>query len=215
MTRNSNFDYEPLSSHLSEESIENIEVIIDGYNIGLKKNSNIENVYEDLKQWEEIDVYKKDEMPEYFGLNDAEFLLDLIVSPKNNVTGGIDNANPDLYWPGFPTNNETLQKLGGSHGYNDITDGYRQDGNFADMRGIFMAIGPKFERSRRHQWIKLVDEYQIMLHVFDINDGPKHNGTWERVKCMFVDQECATDSVKRIEPFCLMMLILLSVNQFL
>ena len=215
MTRNSNFDYEPLSSHLSEESIENIDVIIDGYNIGLKNDSNVDNVYEDLKQWEEIDVYKKDEMPEYFGLSDADFLLDLIVSPKNNVTGGIDNANPDLYWPGFPTNNETLQKLGGSHGYNDITDGYSQDGNFSDMRGIFMAIGPNFERSRPHEWIKLVDEYQIMLHVFDITDGPNHNGTWERVKCMFVDQECAKDSDKKIEPLCLMMFILLSVIQFL
>ena len=209
MTNNSYFDYEPLSSHLSDQSIEDIEVIIDGYNIGLKSDANLDSVYENLKEWEDIQVYKKDEMPEYFGLNEADFLLDLIVSPKSNVTGGIDNAHPDLYWPGFPTQDETLQKLGGSHGYNDITEGYSQEGQFPDMRGIFMAIGPKFEKGRQHQWIKLVDKYQVMLHVLDITDEiPQHNGTWDRVKCMFVDQKCESNNSQNVfKPFRLLVFV--------
>ena len=169
----------------------------------------MDSVYENLKEWEDIQVYKKDEMPEYFGLNEADFLLDLIVSPKSNVTGGIDNAHPDLYWPGFPTQDETLQKLGGSHGYNDITEGYSQEGQFPDMRGIFMAIGPKFEKGRQHQWIKLVDEYQVMLHVLDITDEiPQHNGTWDRVKCMFVDQKCESNNSQNVfKPFRLLVFV--------
>ena len=48
-----------------------------------------------------------------------------------------------------------------------------------------MAIGPNFKKGHTHQWIKLVDEYQIMINVLK-NIQPEFNeGNWNRVKDMF------------------------------
>ncbi len=51
---------------------------------------------------------------------------------------------------------------GGTHGWDDTSpkgDGY-EEGPMKDMRAIFVARGPKFKKNYKHQWIKLVDEYQ-------------------------------------------------------
>ena len=57
------------------------------------------------------------------------------------------------------------------------------------MRSIFMAIGPSF-KVREHEWIKQVDEYQVMIKAMKVENSPAHNGTWDRVKCMFQDVNC-------------------------
>ena len=80
-------------------------------------------------------------------------------------------------------------KIGGTHGYEDITDGYETEGNFPDVRTIFLAIGPAFKSNYSNPWIKLVDEYQIMMHTLNAVAMP-NNGTWDRVKCMFKNEKC-------------------------
>ncbi len=52
------------------------------------------------------------------------------------------------------------------------------------MRAIFFAKGPSFKAGYVNPWIKLVDEYQVFLHVLDIQ-GEEHEGTFERVEGMF------------------------------
>ena len=77
---------------------------------------------------------------------------------------------------------------GGNHGYEDITEGYDKQGNFSDVRAIFMAMGPAFKTNYSQNWIKLVDEYQVMMHALNATGVP-NNGTWDRVKCMFKNEE--------------------------
>ena len=74
----------------------------------------------------------------------------------------------------------------GVHGFDDVCQGEEYcEGGFPDMRGIFVASGPKF-KSGNHvvPWIKLVDEYQIFLRVLGL-EGKPHNGTMSRVEGMF------------------------------
>jgi hypothetical protein len=53
------------------------------------------------------------------------------------------------------------------------------------MRTIFMAVGPDFKANHTHQWIKLVDEYQIFMKVLNVN-ARNHSGNWDRVKDMLI-----------------------------
>ena len=69
-----------------------------------------------------------------------------------------------------------------------MTDGYENEGNFPDVRTIFMAIGPAFKANHNHTWIKLVDEYQVMMHALCAN-ATANNGTWSRVEDMFKNNE--------------------------
>jgi hypothetical protein len=50
-----------------------------------------------------------------------------------------------------------------------MTEDYENEGNFPDVRTIFMAIGPAFKANHNHTWIKLVDEYQVMMHALCAN----------------------------------------------
>ncbi len=35
-----------------------------------------------------------------------------------------------------------------------------------DMRGVFWARGPSFKKWKKVNWIKLVDEYQVLHKIF-------------------------------------------------
>ena len=48
----------------------------------------------------------------------------------------------------------------------------------------------KFQSGYEAPWIKLVDEYQIFLHVLGLQGDP-HNGTWTRVKDMFPSNDAS------------------------
>ena len=72
----------------------------------------------------------------------------------------------------------------GQHGYEDMTEGYDKEGDFPDVRTIFMAMGPAFKANYNQKWIKLVDEYQVIMHALNAKGVP-NNGTWDRVRGMF------------------------------
>ena len=177
---------------MSQKTVDNIEKIVAGNNFILKDISKVDEAVEDLKTWEELKVYKKDDLPDYYGLKNANHVEDIVIFPKDKIIWGVDNTNPDKYEPpaGPANDTEEAQKRGGNHGYEDITDGYTTQGDNPDMRSIFMAIGPSFKVNRKHEWIKQVDEYQVMMHAMKVENGPEHNGTWDRVKCMFQDVDC-------------------------
>ena len=82
---------------------------------------------------------------------------------------------------------------GGQHGYEDMTEGYENEGNFPDVRAIFMAIGPAFKVNHNHTWIKLVDEYQVMMYALCAN-ATANNGNWTRVEDMFKNNETCSNN---------------------
>ncbi len=61
-------------------------------------------------------------------------------------------------------------------------------GTNVDMRAIFFANGPSFKSGHVGPWMKLVDEYQVFLSVLGL-EGEEHEGTWERVEDLLVDEE--------------------------
>merc|ERR1719188_2429222 len=54
-----------------------------------------------------------------------------------------------------------------------------------DMRGVFMARGPGFQKTGGEIYpaIELVDVYQIFCHLLDI-EPQDNDGVWERVKAL-------------------------------
>ena len=214
MTANKNFLHESLSDYMSQETVDNIEKIVAGNNIILKDPTKVDEAVADLKTWDELKVFKKGELPAYYGLKKAQYVEDVIILPKAKVIWGVDNTNPDKYEPpaGPSDDTEEAQQQGGNHGYEDITNGYGSEGDNPDMRSIFMAIGPSFKVNREHEWIKQVDEYQVMKYALKVENGPAHNGTWDRVKCMFQDVDCGEgntgNGVTLISPFMPLVVVL-------
>lgn len=182
---------------MNKTAIDAIERIVDGRNIAVKEGQ-VDIVYSELNKFQDkLVVYKREDIPEWYRVKNAKYIQDILIDSKhNNVTLGADNDYPDLYFP--PANgNETeeAQSQGGDHGYRDITANYTMEGDFPDMRAIFMAIGPAFKNGYANPWIKLVDEYQVMMHVMDAKAQP-NNGTWDRVKCMFKNVDCSDPDSK-------------------
>ena len=63
-----------------------------------------------------------------------------------------------------------------------LQDAY-EEGTFPDMRTVFFGKGSGFRTGVTVPWVKLVDEYQVFLHLLGI-EGEEHEGTWDRVKDM-------------------------------
>ena len=75
----------------------------------------------------------------------------------------------------------------GYHGWDDTSpvEGEYREGDDPDMRAMFYAMGPSFRSGYRQDWIKLVDEYQIIAAAS--GTVPRgHRGDWNRVKGMLV-----------------------------
>lgn len=181
-----------MTDHLTQEAIDAIDLIVDNTQIAIKNGSSVDLVYNQLKAWDDMFVYKKEEIPDFYHVKNGKYALDILLTPKpkRNVTLSQDNAYSDLYFPPADGNeNEEVQSQGGDHGFLDLTADYESEGEFPDMRTLFMALGPAFRGNYSNPWIKLVDEYQIMMHVLNATAMP-HDGTWDRVRCMFKDGDC-------------------------
>ena len=75
-------------------------MIVDWVWIAVKNESQIDLVYDELKKWTDMKVFKKDEIPEFFHIKNADYALDLLIVPKFiNVSYGFDNDHPTLYLP--------------------------------------------------------------------------------------------------------------------
>jgi len=83
-----------------------------------------------------------------------------------------------------------MDEGGGHHGWDDTgsqAKGYSEGGQ-PDMRAIFFANGPSFKAGHINPWIKLIDEYQVFVHVLGI-EGEEHQGDFDRVADMFREEE--------------------------
>ncbi|XP_052255171.1 glycerophosphocholine cholinephosphodiesterase ENPP6-like [Dreissena polymorpha] len=71
----------------------------------------------------------------------------------------------------------------GNHGF---------DNDDLDMMAIFAAYGPDFKKNVVVKPFSIVNVYQVICHVAGIKPHP-HNGTWNAVQDMFVEQELHTE----------------------
>ena len=62
---------------------------------------NIDLVYNDLKNWTDMKVFKREEIPDFYHIKNATYALDLLILPNfNNVSlSTADNDHPYLYEP--------------------------------------------------------------------------------------------------------------------
>ena len=61
----------------------------------------IDLVYNDLKKWTDMKVFKREEIPDFYHIKNATYALDLLILPNfNNVSlSTADNDHPYLYEP--------------------------------------------------------------------------------------------------------------------
>ncbi|XP_076030187.1 glycerophosphocholine cholinephosphodiesterase ENPP6-like [Oratosquilla oratoria] len=137
-------------------------------------SENVEKVYERLKTMGGVDVYLHDDIPERLHFRDNKYIHDILIKAKFGyfIMPSKDNAKQ------LP---ERFDKFVfyGAHGY---------DPELQDMKGIFFAKGPDFEKDLVIDPIEIVDIYQVLAHVLNVDPQP-HNGTWAHVRKALVSTE--------------------------
>ncbi|XP_028657958.1 glycerophosphocholine cholinephosphodiesterase ENPP6 isoform X1 [Erpetoichthys calabaricus] len=136
------------------------------------QNGKTEKIYNSLKEAKNMQVYKKEDIPERFYYKKGKYVspLTLVAEPGWFITESMEKLP---YWK-----NSTGEAIGWQHGWH----GY--DNEFIDMRGIFLAYGPDFKQGYKAGPIRSVDVYNIMCNVLGLDPLP-NNGSWSRVECMF------------------------------
>ena len=79
---------------------------------------NIDLVYNDLKNWNDMKVFKREEIPDFYRIKNATYALDLLILPNiNNVSlSTADNDHPYLYFPPLiGDESDAYQAKGKSH----------------------------------------------------------------------------------------------------
>ncbi|XP_078252795.1 glycerophosphocholine cholinephosphodiesterase ENPP6 isoform X2 [Rhinoraja longicauda] len=145
----------------------------------LRKMNEKIKVYRGLKEVKEMNVYKKDEIPDRYHYKRGKFVapLTLLVQPGWFI---IENIQKLPYWA-----NETGSRKGWQRGWH----GY--DNEQMDMKGFLVAYGPDFRRNYKVPPIKVVDVYNIMCRLTGIKPLP-NNGSWPRVAAMLNNKAAPT-----------------------
>ncbi|XP_026103438.1 glycerophosphocholine cholinephosphodiesterase ENPP6 [Carassius auratus] len=135
------------------------------------KQDKFEEIYRNLSSVDNMNVYKKQEIPDRFHYKNGRFVstLTLVAEPGWFIT---ENKANLPFW-----NNGTEQAVSWQHGWH----GY--DNEFIDMRGFFLAQGPDFKTNFRAGPIRTVDVYNVLCKALGIKPLP-NNGSWSRVECM-------------------------------
>ncbi len=113
-----------------------------------------------------MNVYKKSDIPDHLHYKNHRLIHDILVYSKGTVMIGQDGDDPQTYLPEAPRGPGIGIQGQGKHGWDDTSQGYEEEGDFTDMRGVFVANGPAFKEGVRLPWIKLVDEYQVYSCIF-------------------------------------------------
>jgi ectonucleotide pyrophosphatase/phosphodiesterase family protein 6 len=141
-----------------------------------------DKVYNTLKNVTGIDVYKKKDVPERFNIKNNPRTPAIVVSAKKGyyIEGveGTDKQVPPED-PAKDSDNDEDGKddddpsnFNGTHGY---------DQSLEDMRGIFYGVGPAFKDGYTGRPVKIVDIYNVMTNILNI-EGKPNNGTWSLVQ---------------------------------
>uniref|UniRef100_A0A672QND2 glycerophosphocholine cholinephosphodiesterase n=1 Tax=Sinocyclocheilus grahami TaxID=75366 RepID=A0A672QND2_SINGR len=163
------------------------------------KQDKFEEIYQNLSTVDNMNVYKKQEIPDRFHYKNGRFVstLTLIAEPGWFIT---ENKAKLPFW-----NNSTEEAGGWQHGWH----GY--DNEFMDMRGFFLAQGPDFKMNFRAGPIRTVDVYNVLCKTLGIEPLP-NNGSWSRVECMMRSSAGAVRAAliySCLPPLLLLLLLLL------
>lgn len=128
-----------------------------------------QRVYHDLSVAKEFDVWKKEDIPENFHIKNNERTPPILVlAKKGYFITALENTAIQI-----PFVQKSPGKVyNGYHGY-DVNE-------VKDMRGIFYAFGPGFEKDMKIEAIRNVDVYNIMMHLLNLQPLP-NNGSWKSV----------------------------------
>jgi len=110
-----------------------------------------------------FNVYKKEEIPEYFHYSKNAFIGDIIAVANLGYS--------------FIRNNDELKKVlkrrpQGDHGYDNHT---------LDMQGIFLACGPAFKVNYRCSTLWNIDVYPLVCKVLGLVPNQEIDGRLERI----------------------------------
>ncbi len=159
-----------------------VDVAVEGMAYMFLKVKDGEDVNEVVREINELDgvrAWANKDIPDYLRFRDTPRLLDVLVYSQGPIMLKRDKRYDVPYVASCGI------QYKGHHGFDDtspVAAKYYEGGN-PDMRTIFYAMGPSFKAGHTHDWIKLVDEYQIFAHISGV-EGESHRGSWSRVKGM-------------------------------
>jgi len=150
-------DYIPSSNYTTIPS-----VTWDAFIFIYPKKQQEENVYNALKNVQNMTVYKKEDIPEEYHYKRNRRIPPILVVA-------------DLGWS-IALNRSIKVENGGNHGYSN---------KYNDMHPFFIARGPAFKKRYISEPFKNVDIYPLMCHILGIDPAP-NNGSLARVSDILV-----------------------------
>ncbi|XP_076030188.1 glycerophosphocholine cholinephosphodiesterase ENPP6-like [Oratosquilla oratoria] len=138
---------------------------------------NVDKVFKQLSAIPKgVKVYRRDDIPERFRFRGSKYAHEiLVVAQKGYYLSPSKNTLKQL-----PLKPHTHAH--GIHGY---------DPDEMDMKGIFFARGPDFVEDAVIPPIGMVDVYQLICHILDVEPRP-NNGTWMHVRAALVGEDDIT-----------------------
>ena len=75
-------NHEKLTYHLSQQAIDAIDKIVDWVWIAVKNETQVDLVYNELSLWTDMKVFKREEIPDFYHIKNADYALDLLIIPR-------------------------------------------------------------------------------------------------------------------------------------
>ncbi len=122
-----------------------------------------DSVYSILQQVENIQVWKREEIPARLNYRNNPRILDMVVLADTTWSVGWGTPTPRFY-------------TGGSHGWDHAQK---------DMHTIFYAMGPAFKQGHRQPPFEVVDLYPLIARILNLTPAPV-DGKLERTIDMLV-----------------------------
>lgn len=157
-----------IDDYLDANLVENIADKGALMNIKLPQQ-NVEKVYDSLKKMTGVNIYKHNDIPEKYHYKNNKYVHEIVVTAEKGNFVLASKSDKQL-----PARSDYVYY--GAHGY---------DPDIQDMKGIFFAKGPAFQKGKVIEPIHVVDVYQVLTHVLGLTPQP-HNGTWSHVQDAFV-----------------------------
>ena len=125
------------------------------------ENNEIEKSYLKLKQLSNIDVYKKENIPDKWRFKRHHRIKDILIVAKEGWTILKDNLEGSYYF------------------YSKAAHGY--DNDLQSMQAIFFAQGPAFKKDYTISSINNIDIYTLIAHILNIKSYHEIDGKLENV----------------------------------
>ena len=125
--------------------LDNVVTVGGGPFMEIRPNENdIENIYQQLQNIDNTEVFKKEEFPQKFNYSNNQRIEPIIFLAEEGWSIQKPGRNPSP----------------GSHGY---------DPDYKSMDGIFIASGPGFKENFKGPQIQNIHLYEMMCYLMEIN----------------------------------------------